>query len=283
MNSFKIKIKNEQIENFFIYLLLIILAITDIIPFIWMFSTSFKERGKVFSYPPTFLPEPFTLEPYFRLFTYIPFLRQFLNSVIVTSLVIIGQLICCSLAGYSFARLEFPGRDIIFLLYLGTLMIPGYVTLIPTYIIIRSLGWINTLYALFVPGLFGGAFGTFLLRQFFLTIPKELEDAAKIDGCGYFKIYSTIMLPQIFPALATLGIFTFIGTWNDFLWPLIVINSESKRTITLGVAILTRGFHSTDWPTLMAGATLSVIPVIAVFLFAQRYFTEGITLTGIKG
>lgn len=281
MNSSKERKIN--VETILIYILLISLAITDLIPFIWMLSTSFKERGKVFSYPPSFLPRPFTLEPYRKLFTYIPFARQLLNSVIVTSLVIVGQLVCCSLAGYSFARLEFPGRDIIFLLYLGTLMIPGYVTLIPTYILIRYMKLINTLYAIFVPGLFGGAFGTFLLRQFFLTIPRELEDAAKIDGCGYFKIYTTVMLPQVFPALATLGIFTFVGTWNDFLWPLVVINSENKRTITVGIAILTRGFHSTDWPALMAGVTLSLIPVIVIFLFAQRYFTEGIVLTGIKG
>ncbi len=277
------KVRKNTFEDILIYILLIIIAIADLIPFIWMLSTSFKERGKVFSYPPSFLPDPFTTEPYHKIFTYIPFMKQFLNSVIVTSLIILGQLVCCSLAGYSFARLEFPGRDIIFLIYLGTMMIPGYVTLIPTYILIRYMGLINTLYAVFVPGLFGGAFGTFLLRQFFMTIPRELEDAAKIDGCGYFKIYSTIMLPQITPALATLGIFTFVGTWNDFLWPLIVINSEEKKTITVALATLTRGFHGTDWPALMAGATLSLLPVLIVFLFAQRYFVEGIVLTGIKG
>ena len=277
------KVDRNMFEKVLLYILLIGLTLTTLTPFLWMLTTSFKEYREVFIYPPRLLPSHFTTEAYRKIFTFIPFARQFLNSVIVTSLVLIGQLICCSLAGYSFARLEFPGRDIIFLLYLGTLMIPGYVTLIPTYILVRFLGWINTLYALFVPGLFGGAFGTFLLRQFFLTIPKELEDAAKIDGCGYFRIYSTIMLPQITPALATLGVFTFMGSWNDFFWPLVVINSEDKKTITVGIATLTRGFHATDWTALMAGATLSVLPVIIVFLFAQKYFTEGIVLTGIKG
>jgi multiple sugar transport system permease protein len=277
------KVDRNMFERVLLYILFIGLTLTTLTPFLWMLTTSFKEYREVFIYPPRLLPSHFTTEAYRKIFTFIPFARQFLNSVIVTSLVLIGQLICCSLAGYSFARLEFPGRDIIFLLYLGTLMIPGYVTLIPTYILVRFLGWINTLYALFVPGLFGGAFGTFLLRQFFLTIPKELEDAAKIDGCGYFRIYSTIMLPQITPALATLGVFTFMGSWNDFFWPLVVINSEDKKTITVGIATLTRGFHATDWTALMAGATLSVLPVIIVFLFAQKYFTEGIVLTGIKG
>lgn len=275
--------KRTLLEVNLIYVTLLVLATTALIPFFWMLATSFKESGKIFTYPPQIWPNPFVTEGYRKIFTLIPFGRQFLNSVVVTSLVLVGQLLCCSLAGYSFARLDFPGRDTLFLIYLGTLMIPGYVTLIPTYILMRFLRWINTLYAIFVPGLFGSAFGTFLLRQFFMTIPKELEDAAKIDGCSYSRIYFTIMLPQITPALATLGVFTFMGTWNDFFWPLIVINSEEKKTITVAIATLSRSYYSTDWPTLMAGATLSLIPVLIVYFSAQKYFTEGIVLTGLKG
>ena len=238
----------------------------------------------VFVSPPQWIPQPVTTAAYIQLFTFIPFLQQIGNTVLVAVSVTIGELICCSLAGYAFARIAFPARDTLFLAYLGTLMIPSQVTLIPTYILMKYLGWIDSYYGLIVPFLFGSAFGTFLLRQFFMTIPVDLEDAAFIDGANYFQVYRIVMLPLVKPALATLGLFTFIGQWNNFLWPLIITNSQSRMTITVSVAVLSQDTLSAtfNWPTLMAGATVSVIPLLVVFAFTQRYFVEGVVLTGLK-
>jgi multiple sugar transport system permease protein len=218
-----------------------------------------------------------------KVFTGFPFARYLMNTITVTVTVVITQLISCSLAAYAFARLEFPGRDRVFLAYLATMMIPGQVTMIPTFILMKYLGLINTLWALIVPASFGSAFGTFLLRQFFMTLPRELEDAATLDGCGYFGIYHRIIMPLSQPVLATLGVFTFMGTWNDFLWPLIMLNSDSKKTLTVGlVTIANTGFGSMDLGVLMAGATLSLIPILIVFFSAQRYFMQGVVFTGMK-
>ena len=203
------------------------------------------------------------------------------NTVYVTILRIVGILLSSSLVAYSFARLRWPGRDPLFLVLLATMMLPGAVTMIPVYLIFRSLGWIDTLRPLWAPAFFGGGFSVFLLRQFFLTIPTDLEDAAKIDGCGYFGIYWRIMLPLIKPALAALTIMTFMAAWNDFMGPLIYINSPEKMTLAYALQLF-QGAHGAEYGLLMAASTLVMLPVLIVFFFTQRYFIQGITLTGIK-
>lgn len=204
------------------------------------------------------------------------------NTVYVTMLSIIGTLLSSSLVAYSFARLRWPGRDTLFLVLLATMMLPGAVTMIPVFLIFRALGWVDTLRPLWIPSFFGGAFSVFLLRQFFMTIPMELEDAAKIDGCSYFGIYRRIMLPLIKPALAALTIMTFMGSWNNFMGPLIYINSPEKMTLAYGLQLF-QGAHAAEYGLLMAASTLVMLPVLLVFFFTQRYFIQGITLTGIKG
>jgi len=204
------------------------------------------------------------------------------NTVYITLLSILGTLLSSSLVAYSFARLRWPGRDALFLVLLSTMMLPGAVTMIPVFLIFRALGWVDTLRPLWIPSFFGGAFGVFLLRQFFLTIPNELEDAAKIDGCSYFGIYRRIMLPLIKPALAALTIMTFMGSWNNFMGPLIYINSPEKMTVAYALQLF-QGAHGAEYGLLMAASTLVMLPVLLVFFFTQRYFIQGITLTGIKG
>jgi len=256
-------------------------AVVALIPFVWMVSTSFKNLEDVGNLPPQWIPHPFVTDAYPRVWAELPFLNFLVNSLYTTLCVVLGQLLTCSLSAYAFARLEFKGRDKMFYLYLATMMIPGQVTLIPAFVLMRWLNWIDTPLALIMPGL-SSAFGVFLLRQFFLTIPRELEDAARIDGYGLFGIYWRIILPLSKAALATLAVFTFLGSWNDFLWPFVVINTPERMTLPVGLSFLSAN-HATDWPLLMAGSSLSLIPVVIVFLLAQRYFVEGIALTGLKG
>jgi multiple sugar transport system permease protein len=266
------------------WLLAIILlptAILMLMPFIWMISTSLKGAAAVFEYPPNFIPNPVRWDNYQRLFEVLPFARFFFNSFIVASAVTILQLVTCSMAAYAFARLRFPGRDALFLGYLGTLMIPAQVVIIPNFILLRYLGWIDSYQALILPAAFS-AFGTFLLRQYFLTIPRELEDAAVVDGANHFQIYARIILPLSGPALSALAIFTFLFNWNSFLYPLVVTNSTRMSTLTVGLNTL-QGQYNTAWTLLMAGSVIALIPVLTVFIFAQRYFIKGITLTGIGG
>ena len=227
------------------------------------------------------MPTSFVWENYVRAWKVVPFARFYLNSIIVVVLTTAGQVATSALSAYAFARLHFPGRDKIFFAYLATMMIPGAVTMIPVFILLRSLGWIDTYKALILPGIFT-AYGTFMLRQFFLTLPKDLEDAAKIDGCGYFGIFWKILLPLSRPALATLTTFTFMGTWMNFMWPLVVINSHEKFTLPVGLAYF-QSLHHTDWTLLMAGSLMMILPVLLLFVFNQRYFVEGIKLSGIKG
>jgi multiple sugar transport system permease protein len=252
-----------------------------LLPFFWMLSTSLKEPGAVFRFPPEWIPKPFYWYNYKRIFEVLPFGRFYWNSIVTAGSVTILQLVTCSFAGYAFARLRFPGRDTLFLGYLATLMIPGQVVIIPNFILLRTLGWIDTYQALILPNAFS-AFGTFLLRQFFLSLPFELEDAAKIDGCGYFGIYWYVILPLSKPALTSLTVFTWLGQWNNFIWPLIVINSVRMNTLTVGLRTL-QGQYNTQWTLLMAGSVLALLPVLALFLSAQRTFIRGVALTGMGG
>lgn len=274
------------IEKIGIYFVLSIGAISMVAPFIWMINTSLKQPSEiVFSYHQAgwkyWVPTSFVWENYVKAFQVVPFLRFYLNSIFVVSLTTFGQVATSALSAYAFARLRFPGRNNIFFAYLATMMIPGAVTMIPVFILLRHLGWVDTYKALILPGIFT-AYGTFMLRQFFLTLPKDLEDAAKIDGCGYFGIFWKILLPLSKPALATLTTFTFMGSWMNFMWPLIVINSHEKFTLPVGLAYF-QSLHHTDWTLLMAGSVMMILPILLVFIFNQRYFVEGIKLTGIKG
>ena len=254
-----------------------------LLPFFWMVITSLKSPEDMFTMPPEWIPNPITFDAYERLFSLIPFARQFFNTLFVTVVIVLGQLLFSSMGAYAFARLRFPFREQLFLLFLATLMVPTVVTLIPTFIIIREFGWINTYMALIAPAALGSAFATFLLRQFMLTIPEELEEAAKLDGAGHPTIFFRIILPLVRPALAVVAVFAFIYFWNDFLWPLVAINSESMKVLTVGIATLAASHYGTDWGVLMAGSVLTVLPLVVVFFLAQRQIVEGIASTGLKG
>ncbi|NHN35636.1 carbohydrate ABC transporter permease [Paenibacillus agricola] len=267
--------------KFAAHFVLILGALTMIFPFLWTLSTSLKNVNEVFVFPPTFFGERIQWENYLRISDRFPFDVYFFNSLKITVIVVIVQLITSSMAGFVFARLRFRGRDLLFGLYLATMMIPAQVTIIPNFIIMRTYGLVDTHMALILPHLVS-AFGTFLLRQFFLAIPTALEDAAKIDGCTPFGTYWRIFVPLSKPAMATLGVFVSMGTWNDFLGPLVFINTQAKMTLPLGLASM-QGLYSTDWPVLMAGTILTLIPVITIFLLAQDFFIKGVTLSGLKG
>ena len=260
-------------------------AIAMIAPFLWMITASLKEPGSIFSYQrpwwQDWIPVQFVWQNYVQAWKAVPFARFYLNSIFVSVCVTAGQVVTSAMAAYAFARLEFPGRDKIFFGYLATMMVPGAVTMIPVFILLRWLGWIDTYKAVILPGIFT-AYGTFLLRQFFLTLPKELEDAAKIDGCSYLGIFWRIILPLSKPALATLTTFTFMGSWLNFMWPLIVLNTHHLFTLPVGLSYF-QSLHHTDWSLLMAGSLMMILPILIVFIINQRYFVEGIKLTGIKG
>jgi len=253
-------------------------------PFLWMLRTSFMPEDQALIFPPIWIPTEPTLGFYLRALTVQPFLRYVLNSVIVAACVVLGQLLTASMGAYAFARLRFPGRDKLFLLYLATTMIPGQVTIVPMYVMISRVGLVNDLRGLIIPSLCS-AYLTFLLRQSFLSIPSELEDAVKIDGAGYLRTYMTIFLPLSGPMLATCGLLAFMGSWNSFLWPLIVIRSKELRTLPIGLRAIQQEMTMghTEYPLLMASATLAMLPILIFFVFLQRFFIESIALTGVKG
>lgn len=332
-------------EKVLIFIILLLGSIVMIAPFVWMLSTSFKEQGSVFTYPPEWIPMvPVTVnyddaeqilyksmvngreetvirlkiflndadvmvfrdgvpldgkihkvpadglkpvkkfrlrwENYVEAWLAVPFGRFFINSIIVGLCITFGQVFTSSLAAYAFARLNFKFRDHIFLGYLGTMMIPGTVTMIPVFILLKLMGWIDTYQALILPGMFS-AYGTFMLRQFFLSIPRDLEESAFIDGASKFIIYWKIILPLSKPALATLTTFVFMGSWNDFMWPLIVTNSMEMKTLPVGLSSF-QGLYTTTWTLLMAATVIVLIPVLVVYIFNQRYFVKGIVLSGLK-
>lgn len=264
-----------------LYGVLTLAALVMLVPFLWMISTSLKTSQFVLTMPPSFVPRPLTLESYARLVELFPILRMLFNSFIVAAVTTAGQLVVSSMAAYAFARMQFRGRDVLFLLFLGTLMIPFQVTIIPLFIVMRYLGWINSYAGLIVPGVFT-TFGTFLLRQFFLTLPRDLEEAAFLDGASHFTIYRRIILPLARPALATLGVFAFMGSWNAFLWPLFIVRDLELMTLPIGLAAL-HGRYLTEWNLVMAGSVITVIPMLIVYMVAQKYFVRGVVTSGLKG
>ncbi|HLH71991.1 MAG TPA: carbohydrate ABC transporter permease [Chloroflexota bacterium] len=264
-------------------IIIVVGAAGVLVPFAWMLSTSVKPDGEVFLVPVHWIPQRLQLSNFATATATIPFWRYAANSVYITVLVVIGSVLSSSLVAFAFARLRARGRDMLFIILLSTLMLPGEVTLVSTYLIFKYLGWLDTFNPLIVPHYFGSAFYIFLLRQFYLTLPHELDDAAKIDGCGYFGIYSRIVLPLSKPALATVAIFSFFNSWNAFQGPLIYLNTMEKYTIPVGLNFFIDTQNGTPWNQLMAASVLAMIPCVVVFFFAQRTFIQGAVLTGLKG
>ena len=268
-------------KKLFVHLALLFGVGVTVFPFLWMVLTSFKTVGEAMQIPPTFFPKQFLVDAYGQIITALPFARVYLNTIISTVVTTIVQVMFCSMAAYAFARIEFPFKNVIFVLILSVLMVPGQIFLIPQYQIIQKLGLLDTIPALFLPNLFS-AFGTFLLRQFFMSLPKELEEAAFLDGCSRYQIFWKIMLPLTKPGIVSLVIFTAKFAWNDFMWPLIV--NTSPKMMTLGPALSTlQGQYTTKYPMQMAGAVMAVIPIIVLFFIFQKQFIAGIAASAVKG
>ena len=272
--------RKQLIVKFVAHLVLLLGAITMLVPFIWMLSSSVKSLGEVFVFPPTLFGEKIVWENYTKISSRFDYLAYFLNSAKVSAWVVVFQVFTSATAGYVFAKLNFKGRDRIFTLYLATMMIPFHVTVITNFLQMSIYGLVNTLWSLMLPASVS-AFGTFLMRQFFVTVPNELIEAAKIDGCNPFKTFLQICFPMAKPTIATLSIFCFMNVWNDYFTPLIYINDSRKYTLPLGLASM-KGMYSTDWPVLMASSVISVLPVLIAFLFAQDAFVKGVMMTGMK-
>ena len=252
-----------------------------VMPFVWMLLSSIKPEAEVRAVPPTWWPETITLDNYATLFTKLDFPTYFMNSAIVALAVTAGNMIFCSMLGYALAKLDFPGKKALFAIVLGTLMIPGVVTFVPLFVLTTKIGLSNTLIGMILPFL-AGPFGVFLMRQFIQSLPDELIQAARIDGAGELRIFFSVILPLCGPALATLGILTFLTSWNNFLWPLVVAQTEDKYTLPVALALYSVGQNATQYGLLLAGSVVVVLPVLAIFLFLQRHIMQGIAMTGIK-
>jgi len=277
------KKRSKLIADVFTHAFLILSGLIILVPVFWMLSTSLKENSEVFLFPPKWLPSQLIWKNYPDALTFLPFGRYFLNTATITFAALAGQLLSSPLVAYAFARLKARGSNFMFMLVLSTMLLPSQVTMIPLFVLYRQFGWVDTYIPLILPNFFGSAFYIFLLRQFILTIPPEMSDAAKIDGCGYFSTFARIYLPLIKPALATLAIFTFTGNWNDFMTPLIYLSSDAKWTLALGLSRFSGMYGRTPWNLLMAASLVTVLPCILLFFFAQRYFIQGIVITGVKG
>ena len=277
----KKKKSSAVLRRVLLYIVLILIAVIMVVPFLWMLSTSLKTQYDAVKIPPVWIPDPPRWENYVKLFTEQPMFQFMLNTIKIVFFVVLGQLFFSSLAAYSFARISFTGRNVVFFFYIATLMVPGQVTMIPTYLMFAKAGLTDNHLALILPAFFS-AFGVFLLRQFFMSLPRELEEAAEIDGCNPFMTYWRIMLPLVVPAMLTLGVFTLMNTWNDYMGPLIYLSSPEKYTMTLGIAYF-KGVYTTQWNLVMAGSIVSVVPILIAYLCAQKYFIEGIAFSGVKG
>lgn len=273
-------IRTSMLRAGALYLALIGIAWCALFPILWALSGSLKKESEIGR--PTLLPAHPQWSNYREVFALMPFWRMFANTVLYAGCITAGQVFFCSLAGYAFARLPFRGRDTLFVLYLGTLMVPLTVTVIPQFILMRIVGWTDTPWAMIVPGLFGTAFGTYLMRQFFRTLPAELEEAAILDGCSPWQVYWRILLPHTRPAVMVLAVLTWVNVWNDFLWPLIMIEHKGIATLTLGLVWL-EGEYVSRWPVLMAASMLILLPLIFVYAVAQRSFVRGIAMSGFGG
>jgi multiple sugar transport system permease protein len=273
-------VKRSLLRGVALYVALSGIAWWALFPILWALSGSLKTEGEVTM--PKLLPSHPRWSNYSEVFSLIPLWRMFFNTVLYAGCVTVGHVFFCSLAGYAFARLRFWGRDVLFILYLGTLMVPLTVTVIPQFILMRIFGWTDTPWAMIVPGLFGSAFGTYLMRQFFRTLPAELEEAAILDGCTPWQIYWRILLPHTKPALMVLAVLTWVNVWNDFLWPLVMIQRNSIATLTLGLVRM-QGEYVARWPVLMAASMVILLPLVVLYAVAQRSFIRGIAVSGLGG
>jgi multiple sugar transport system permease protein len=258
-------------------------GLTMLVPFLWMFVTSVKSPGEVFLYPPRWVPSQYHWENYPDALTALPFGIWYYNTAYITVTATLGQVLSAMVVGYAFARLRAPGRDFLFMLLVATMLLPEQVTMVPVFLIFKALGWVDTWNPLIVPSwLGGGAFYIFLARQFFLTLPLELDDAAKIDGCGVLGIFWRILLPLSKPVLATIAVFSMVGKWNEFLYPVIYLNSTPKYVLSIGLRLF-RDLDATSWHWLMAASVVTMLPCLVAFFLAQRLFVQGIATTGMKG
>jgi len=272
----------RRIGSVAVHLVVVVVAAAFFLPFLWMLLTAVKPAQDTFTYPPTWLPSTWRFENFLEAWRKAPFARFFLNSVVVVSSITSIQLVTASLAAYAFARLRFPGKHLLFMAYLSIMMVPSQVTLIPNFITLKHLGMLDTYWALIVPFAATG-FGTFLIRQSFLSIPQELFDAATVDGAGHLRMLWQVCIPLAMPALVTFGLLTTMWNWNELFWPLIVTNSLEMRTMPLGLAVFTHSEQGTSWNLLMAGGIFTAMPIVLLFLAAQRYYVQGIARVGIKG
>lgn len=274
--------QRRRLSNLAVHATLLVGLILMFIPLAWTISTSLKKPGEVFLFPPTFIPSEIIWHNYVDAVTAIPFFQYLGNTVLITGLSVLGKVISVTLVAFAFARLRWWGRDTLFLIMLSTLMLPPHVTLVPQFILFKNLGWINTFLPLIIPQFFGGPWLTFLVRQFLLTLPRDLDDAARIDGCSSFGLFWRIILPLARPAILIIVIFVFNSTWNEFLLPLIYLQSQENFTLALGLRLF-QGEASTSWHLLMAASLLTMLPVLILFFAAQKYFMQGIVFTGVKG
>lgn len=264
------------------YLVLLVVLIATVAPFYWMLNTSLQTRENVFRWPPMAIPNPIHVQNYTDVFDLMPMANALLNSIKISTLATLGTLTTCSMAAYAFAKIKFRGKSALFMGFLSTIMIPGQVTLIPLFIVFSRLGWIDTHLPLMVPFILLNAYGVFLLRQFMLGIPDAYIEAARLDGANHLQIYARIVLPLCKPALITLGLFSFIGNWNNFLGPLIFLNTDTNFTVPLIINSF-RTVYNVEWGLLMAASVVSLIPCLLLYLVGQRYFVQGVTLAGLKG
>lgn len=273
---------SDLVKSILSHSILIVGSFFFVVPLLFMVSTSLKATRQIAKFPPELIPNPFIWGNYPDVFIYAPFFKYLLNTLFIIIPTVFGAAVVSALAAYAFARMRAPGKNFVFMVLLATMMLPGVVTMIPTYILFAKLGWIGSFKPLIVPALFGNAFFIFLMRQFFTTIPKELEDAALIDGCNRWTIFWTIILPLAKPIMATVTIFAFMNGWNEYFGPLIYLGEKSQYTLALGLQVFV-GQHATEWGMMMAASTMMVAPVIILFFFTQKQFVQGITLTGLKG
>ncbi|MFG2109789.1 carbohydrate ABC transporter permease [Micromonospora chersina] len=271
----------DRVAKTVLYVILVLGLLAVAGPFVWMALSSVKPEREIRKVPPTWWPETFTHDNFRELFSRLDFPLYFFNSALVAALVTVGNLLFCSLVGYALAKLRYPGKRVLFLAVLGMLMVPGMVTFVPQFVLVSNMGLTNTYAGLILPFLVG-PFGVFLMRQFLQSIPDDLIEAARVDGAGEFRIFWRVVLPLCRPALATLGILTFLASWNNFLWPLVVATTEDKYTLPVALALYSVGQNRTDYGLLLSGAVVVVLPVLIVFLLLQRHFLRGIATTGIK-
>ncbi|KRF32216.1 sugar ABC transporter permease [Paenibacillus sp. Soil787] len=272
----------SKISTIILHVLLILASVVMFGPFLWMAFSGLKDLAQIFQVPPTLFPNPWRWENISRSLTAMPFDKAYINSAYISVIVVLSQLLTCSMAAFSFAKIDFPFRNVLFILFLSMLMVPEQVTIVPLYIILKKLGWLDTHLSLIVPDALFSAFGVFLLRQFFMGIPRDLSEAAYVDGANMWKIYWRIMVPLIRPALASLAIVSFLGNWNSFFKPVIFLSSTDNFTVPLMLSTF-KGLYVTDWTLMMSGSAIAVMPVLLVYLVLQRNIIEGISMTGIKG